>query len=189
MRQSVAHLIGALARQVASAPGQGQATVFDVLNVHTEPNRQAPSFFQITAGKYVDVIAYLRAPRTPFQPPDLIPPPPPPLKRAPRKPKDPPVPPPPAGKPPAVPADWPALSNNPQAEIRRNSAPAAAPSVPMEDWALVRNPEGLAGWALARSLFMAVPDEIAQYAERARISAYFPIGAIDTKSGPKKVWL
>lgn len=182
--------IGALADQVRKAGGQGRATVFDTLNVHTEPNRQAPSFFQLTAGKYVDVIAYLRAPRIPFQAPELIPAAPPPPKRPARKKKEPAVPPPPPGKAPAVPADWLALSGNPSGEIRQIPAPKPAPQqAPMEDWALVREESGRAGWALARALFMAVPDEIAQYAERARISAYFSIGVIENKGDPKNVWL
>ncbi len=182
--------IGALAEQVAKAPGQGRATVFDALNVHTEPNRQAPSSFQITVGKYVDVIAYQRAPRIPFQAPDLIPAAPPPAKRPARKKKEPAVPPPPPGKAPAVPADWLALSGNPSGDIKPRTAPGpAVQQAPMEDWALVRDENGRAGWALARALFMAVPDEIAQYAERARISAYFSIGVIENRGEPKNVWL
>jgi SH3-like domain-containing protein len=182
--------IGELARQVAAAPGQGRATVFDALNVHTEPNRQAPSFFQMTMGKYVDVIAYQRAPRIPFQAPELIPAAPAPPKRPVKKKKEPAVPPPPPGKAPAVPAGWLALSGNPTGQIK--PAPASAPvaqQAPMEDWALVRDENGRAGWALARALFMAVPDEIAQYAERARISAYFSIGTIENKGDPKQAWL
>lgn len=179
-----------LARQVENAPGQGRATVFDTLNIHTEPNRQAPSFYQLTPGNYADVIAYLRAPRVPFEAPELIPAPPPPAKRQPRKKKEPPVPPPPPASPPAVPPDWLQLSGNPEGLIRPKPVEAQpAPSAALEDWALVRDQQGRAGWALARSLFMAVPDDIAQYAERARISAYFAIGTIDNKGDPRKVWL
>lgn len=186
--ESMARL-GGLAKQVEDAPGQGKATVFDLLNVHTEPNRQAPSFFQLTAGKYVDVIAYQRAPRVPFQTPELIPAPPPAKKRTSKK-KEPPVPPPPPGKAPLPPKNWLELSGNPSGAIRTVEAPQpAAQQAPMEDWALVRAETGRAGWALARSLFMAVPDEVAQYAERARISAYFALGTIDNKGDPKKVWL
>lgn len=183
--------LAALARQVANAPSQGQATVFDRLNVHTEPNRQSPSFFQLGPGKYADLIAYVRAPRVPFQAPELIPAPPPPKPRAEKKrQQEREIPPPPPGKPPGVPADWLSLSGNPAGTIAPGPPSAeSAPAAPMEDWALLRGENGRAGWALARSLFMAVPDEVAQYAERARISAYFAVGEVTAKGETKKAWL
>jgi hypothetical protein len=182
--------LAALAKQTAGAPGQGHATVFDALNIHTEPNRQSPSFFQIGPGQHVDVVGYLRAPRIAFDPPELIPSTPAPDKRAQRPKKAPQYPPPPPARPPSVPRDWLALSGNPEGVLREKAVPAQeAPAVHLEDWTLVRNKEGRAGWALSRSLFMAVPDEVAQYAERARISAYFSIGTIEAKPESKKVWL
>lgn len=182
--------LGALAKQVAEAPSQGKATVFDLLNVHTEPNRQAPSFFQLGPGKYADLIAYARAPRVPFQAPELIPAPPPAEARPARRKREPATPPPPAGRAPQVPSNWLELSGNPAGEIRvKTPAPGAVPAAPMEDWALLRDKDGRAGWALARSLFMAAPDEIAQYAERARISAYFELGEASAKGEEKKIWL
>jgi hypothetical protein len=181
--------LAALARQVSDAPGQGQASVFDALNVHTEPNRQAPSFLRLTPGQIVDVVGYVRAPRVPFAPPDLLPAAPEPAKR-PRKPKkEPPIPPPPPGPPPAVPGDWLALSGNPLGLAPQKDFQPSNAAVPMEDWTLTRDSSGRAGWALTRSLFMAIPDEVAQYAERARISAYFAIGTAENKGNPKKVWL
>lgn len=181
--------LGALAEQVAKAPSQGEATVFDLLNVHTEPNRQSPSFFQLGPGKYADLIAYVRAPRVAFQAPELIPAPPPPQPRAKKK-LETEIPPPPAGRPPGVPANWLSLSGNPSGAIAPKPPSAeSAPMAPVEDWALLRDKDGRAGWALARSLFIAVPDEVAQYAERARISAYFAIGEVAAKGETKKVWL
>ncbi|MGH9673569.1 MAG: SH3 domain-containing protein, partial [Bryobacteraceae bacterium] len=50
-------------------PTHGRATVNDPLNVHTEPNRQAPSFFQIPENGSVEVIRHALAPRVAFEPP------------------------------------------------------------------------------------------------------------------------
>ena len=44
----------------------------------------------------------------------------------------------------------------------------------MEDWNLVRTKDGKAGWVLSRMLVMAIPDEVAQYSEGARITSLFP---------------
>jgi hypothetical protein len=54
----------ALADRSASLPSQGAATVFEVLNVHTEPSRPSPSFAQITEGMTVDIVGYSVTPRT-----------------------------------------------------------------------------------------------------------------------------
>ncbi|HRJ21575.1 MAG TPA: SH3 domain-containing protein, partial [Bryobacteraceae bacterium] len=61
-----------LAARAAQQPSQGSATVFDLLNVHTAPNRQAPSFFQLTPDVRAAVITHQRAPRVPFDPPRFL---------------------------------------------------------------------------------------------------------------------
>jgi len=58
----------ALARQAGRLPSQGAATVYETLNVHTHPNRQAPSFHQLKEGDRVEVVAHRLAPRVPFSP-------------------------------------------------------------------------------------------------------------------------
>ncbi len=48
----------ALGRWAATLPSQGQATVLDTLNVHTEPSREAPSFQQFREGEHAAVVAH-----------------------------------------------------------------------------------------------------------------------------------
>ncbi len=57
-----------VAERVAELPSQGKASVFDLLNVHTEPNRQSPSFYQIREEELVDVIGGKATPRAAYVP-------------------------------------------------------------------------------------------------------------------------
>lgn len=115
----------ALGRTAAQMPSQGEASVLDTLNVHTNPERQAPSFHQIREGERVTVVAHR-----------LV---------------------------------------------------AAAPR--MEDWTLVGISKTQAGWVLTRNLVMAIPDEVAQYAERHRITSYFSLGEVRDGDQLKHNWL
>ncbi len=56
---------------------------------------------------------------------------------------------------------------------------------PMEDWWLVRDPDGHLGWALGRMIDVDVPLEIAQYAEGQRIIASFVLSEV--QDGENKV--
>ncbi|MEP7363634.1 MAG: SH3 domain-containing protein [Acidobacteriota bacterium] len=57
-----------VADRAAELPSQGKASVFDLLNVHTDPNRYAPSFYQIREEEIVDVIGGKVTPRVPYAP-------------------------------------------------------------------------------------------------------------------------
>jgi SH3-like domain-containing protein len=55
----------------------------------------------------------------------------------------------------------------------------------MEDWWLVRDPQGHMGWVLARMVDLDIPLEIAQYAEGQHIVAFFVLDQV--ADGEKKV--
>ena len=55
----------------------------------------------------------------------------------------------------------------------------------MEDWWLIRDPDGRVGWVLARMVDLDVPLEIAQYAEGQRLVAFFVLDQV--ADGDKKV--
>jgi len=57
-----------VAKRASELPSQGKASVFDLLNVHTEPNRTSPSFYQVREGEVVDVIGGKVTPRLPYAP-------------------------------------------------------------------------------------------------------------------------
>src|SRR5580704_6866231 len=57
-----------LAEETAGLPSQGRATTYDVLNVHTEPNRNSPSFVQVQEKEAFDVITHRIVPRAAKQP-------------------------------------------------------------------------------------------------------------------------
>jgi hypothetical protein len=183
----------AIAESAAHFPSQGAATVFDSLNLHTEPNRTSPSYGQIPENGKADVIGHKLTPRvqsaevampTPVKPP--------PRKKAKPKSAQARIGPPPRPPAPKPPGNWVALSV-PKAEPTAPPPPPVNPppsaEVPMDDWSLVRTPDGKVGWVLTRPLNMAIPDEVAQYAEGHRITSYFVLGQVRDRDTVKNNWL
>jgi hypothetical protein len=180
--------------QAKSMPSQGRATVFDALNVHNEPNRQSPSPFQIQAGGSVDVLAHVVTPRVAYQSPiNQLLPPPKPVARKPKRKKGkkgekapeeekPEVEPPPMPAAPKVPDNWQELSKTDLPDDPKSPIKA-------DDWSLVRLPDKKAGWVLMRMLYMAIPDDVAQYSEGKRISSYFSLGEVNDEALTKQHWL
>jgi hypothetical protein len=165
-------------------PSQGSATTYEALNVHTEPSRFAPSFVQVKPGEKFDVIGHEVAPRKapPRKPLVTAAPKPVVAKKSAKAPK---IPPPPAPAPPGPPPDWMALSKT---NLAPDEEKDAVEPEPVDDWSLVRA-NGQSGWVFTRRVFMAIPDEVAQYAEGRRITSYFPLGEIRDGDQVKKIWL
>jgi hypothetical protein len=183
-----------LAARAARMPSQGLASSYSDLRLHSEPSSDAPSFFLVKEGEKFDVLASQVVPRASAPRPPLVPPAPKKQKAPPRKTsKNQTIPPPPLPKPPGPPPDWLELSGvgagaPPEAA---NPAPdaSAEKSAPTDNWSLVRTSGGQSGWVLTRHLYMAIPDEVAQYAEGHRIVSYFPLA--DVRDGDSAVhqWL
>jgi hypothetical protein len=97
--------------------------------------------------------------------------------------------PPPMPKAPGLPPDWLELSRNVLPEPAEPQPPPPEKPVVLDDWTLVRTADGKAGWALTRNLIMAIPDEVAQYAEGHRITSYFPLADVRDGDQVKHFWL
>jgi hypothetical protein len=183
-----------LAKRAAKMPVQGQGVTYSEVNVHTQPSRSAPSFFQIREKEKVDVLLQTVTPRADAPRKPLLPPPPPKkpktaTKRAPAK--EPKYPPPPMPKPPGPPENWIELSKTERSEEPppTDQEPDEKPAAPTDQWSLVRNHTGQCGWILTRRLVMAIPDEVAQYAEGHHIVSYFSLGTADDEDLKKPIWL
>jgi len=179
-----------LAESSQKLPSQGAATVFEALNMHTEPNRPSPSFHQIPEGGAVEVLAHRITPRSGVRPRGaaLVKAAAPPKATKPKAPKKGAVYLLPLPTPPPLPANWEKISR-PRASDLPDFAPPVAPPVPMDDWDLVRTKDGSVGWVLARNLYMSVPDDVAQYAEGKRITAYLALGDVRDGNEVKHNWL
>jgi hypothetical protein len=182
-----------LAARAVKMPVQGQGTTYSELNVHTQPARSSPSFFQIREKEKVDVLMHVVTPRVDTPRTPLLRPPPKKPKAAPRKTpaKEPKYPPPPMPKPPGPPENWVELSKTqrPEEDEPPPEEEAGEKPAPGDEWSLVRNREGQSGWILTRRLVMAIPDEVAQYAEGRHIVSYFSLGQVRDGDTNKPIWL
>ena len=162
-----------------------------MLNVHTEPQRLAPSYIQIQPNERVDVLAHKLVSKTaPQRRRKLVLNQAAPQRRKKEK-KAPKIPIPPAPAPPKPPSDWVQISKEREPEpdpLPSKEKEGAEPVMP-EDWTLVRNKAGESGWVLTRLIFLAIPDEVAQYAEGKRITSYFSLGKVQDDDKVKDIWL
>jgi hypothetical protein len=177
-----------LAQHSSKLPNQGVAITYQPLNIHTQPAMSSPSFVQLKENDKVEVLQSVLLPRTDVPRTPLIPPMPKKTKAPPKKERKGRVPLPPAPKPPEPPADWVELSRHADEADEAATAPETPP-VKVDGWSLVRMPGGQVGWVLTRLVSMAIPDEVAQYAEGHRIVSYFALGETPEGDQKKKIWL
>jgi uncharacterized protein YgiM (DUF1202 family) len=182
-----------IADTAAKYPSQGAASVYEPLNMHFEPNRASPGFWQIPETAKVDVIGHKLMPRVQAAPAAApTPPKPAPVRKKTKERQQGKLPPPPPPPAPKLPDNWLALSV-PKEDAEVSEAPKPEPKprgpVPSDDWSLVRTKDGKVGWVLTRMLSMAIPDEVAQYAEGHRITSYFPLGQVQDGDTVKNNWL
>ena len=178
-----------LSVHVAALPSEGAATVTETLNVHTEPARLSPSFFQIAENGSVEIVGHSVAPRNapPTTTSALAPANPVARKAKAKQAKSAPLI--PAPHPMGPPANWEELSRPRVKDLPGYVPPAPPLSAPTDDWSLVRTKDGKAGWVLSRMLFMSVPDDLAQYAEGHRITAYQILGDVQDGDKLKHDWM
>jgi hypothetical protein len=174
-------------------PPQGVATTYSDLGVHAQPSASTPAFLVLKAEEKFEVLGHVAAPRVGQPRPPLVPPPPPKKPKPAAKPKakgaNAKVPPPPLPAAPRPPENWLDMSRT-ETDPDLPPAPVEEPPKPViDDWSLIKTPAGQYGWVLTRRLFMAVPDDVAQYAEGRRIVSYFSLGAIEDGDQTKHHWL
>ncbi len=194
-----------LARSAAHRPSQGAARARALANLHLEPARLSLAPFQLQEGEACEVLDHRAVER--------------PLPPGPRPPQpagyaagaaaatgtatalagaQPATVPQQAAAPPATvpqqaaapPASTPLPpAHRPKPAKGSKGARSKPVGPPREDWFLVRS-KGKAGWALARFIEMAIPDEVAQHAEGRWITAWQVLNEVPDR-GQKKaqyVW-
>jgi len=147
-----------LVQQAQNEPVQATATTRNDTNLHVEPGRETEHLYQLNQGAKVSVLKRATADKNAFPAPKPAPPVKTPASKGHASKTAAPVP------PPVVPS--PAIP-----------APKTAEPI-LEDWWLVRNPQGHVGWVLGRMIDLDVPMEIAQYAEGQRLIAYFVLDEV-----------
>jgi len=130
--------------------------VRDDVYLHALPGRETEHFYLLAANAKVQLLARASVPK--------VPPPAVPVSK----------------NPPPKPLQATGGSNPPALPLKPAAKPAVTasadddlPTVQMEDWWLVRDAQGRAGWLLAGRVDVDVPDEVAAYAEGQRmVGAY-----------------
>jgi hypothetical protein len=159
-----------LAGQHQHDPVVATAVVRDDIYLHNLPGRETEHFYLLPANAKVQLLARATVPKVA------------PTQAAPRKAESN-----PAGTPvPDAKSATPAAkapAKAPAKPVSPSPPPADLPPVAMEDWWLVRDTQGHAGWLLAGRVDVDVPDEVAAYAEGQRmVGAYILTKVFDDEA-------
>jgi SH3-like domain-containing protein len=184
-----------MAVRATRLPSRGKAAATTQLNMHAEAARTSPNIYQLQEKAQVEVVARKVVARAtqPTVGPLVIARPKPPVRRKKEssdsaKAK---VPPPPMPAAPKPPGDWQKMSRVAAVPVEKVPDEEAEPPkpVPLDDWSLVVTSDGNAGWVLSGMLSMAIPDEVAQYSEGARITSYYKLGQAEDEGKTHNHWL
>jgi hypothetical protein len=162
-----------LSSQHQHDPVVATASVRDDVYLHNLPGRETEHFYLLAGNTKVQLLARASVPKVAATASTSSPKPSapkPPSTAAPES----------KSQPPATPSKTPAKPVSPASEPKPVSpaamqapSPADVPPVPMEDWWLVRDTQGHAGWLLAGRVDVDVPDEVGVFAEGQRmVGAY-----------------
>lgn len=160
-----------LAADNKDAPVVATGSVRDDIYLHITPGRNTDRFYLLEENAKVQLLARASVPKTASGSPAPV--------KSPTKPVSP-----PQGKGGASPAaKETGAKAPPEAKPAASAAEPAsdepeAPPIPMEDWWLVRDAQGHAGWLLGGRVDVDVPDEIGQYAEGQRIVGAYVIARV-----------
>jgi len=154
-----------LASQHQKDPVVASATVRDDVYLHNLPGRETEHFYLLPGGTKVQLLARATVPKVA------------------------------AGASPAPKANAPKAGSTPSSDVKRPIAaipakvapPAAGAAISgadlqpvvMEDWWLVRDAQGQAGWLLSGRIDVEVPDEVAVYAEGQRMVGAYVLTRIE----------
>jgi hypothetical protein len=151
-----------LASQHQKDPVVATATVRDDIYLHNLPGRDTDHFYLLPANAKVQLLTRASEPKVPAAASGSA------SKSS--------VP----GPQPAKGSDAKAPSAKPASPtIKPGPKPEDLPPVVMEDWWLVRDTQGHAGWLLAGRVDVEVPDEVAQYAEGQRMVGAYVLTRIE----------
>lgn len=140
-----------LADQYKNSPAQATASVEEQAKVHISPGRKTGYLYLLTEKQKVDLLQRQSVKRNAPAPP--------PVKEA----KD------EKGK---------EAKDKDKDDSDEEDNEKSDQAVILEDWWLVRDQQKRVGWVYGRTLYVDVPDEIAQYSEGQRIVAAFPLATV-----------
>lgn len=138
-----------LARQHSNDPVVATATLRDDVYLHLKPGRDTDRFYLLPGNAKVQLLVRASVPKNA-----------------------------PAGPRPLVVDKKPPIHGTPDKAPKPVASAEEAPPLVMEDWWLVRDSKGQAGWLLANREDVDVPDDVAQYAEGQRIVGAYVIAKV-----------